>query len=57
MSDISAIASAVSATGSSSGTQLSIAVSVLGSAEQEMAKLASILMASLGVGQGVSTEA
>jgi hypothetical protein len=57
MSDISAIASAVSATGSSSGTQSSIAVSVLGSAEQEMAKLASILMASLGVGQGVSTEA
>lgn len=57
MSDVSAIASAVSATGSSNGTQASIAVSVLGSSEQEMAKLASILMASLGVGQGVSTEA
>jgi hypothetical protein len=57
MSDISAIASAVSATGASNGTEASIAVSVLGSTEQEMAKLASILMASLGVGQGVSTEA
>jgi hypothetical protein len=57
MSDISSISSAVAATSASSGTQSSIAVSVLGSAEQEMAKLANILMASLGVGQGVSTQA
>jgi hypothetical protein len=56
MSDVAAIASAVTAS-ATPGIQGQIAVSLLSSAEQEMAAVASILMASLGVGQGVSTEA
>lgn len=56
MSDTTAIASAVSAT-ATPGVQGSIAVSVLNSTEKQTAELARILMASLGVGQGVNTAA
>jgi hypothetical protein len=59
MSDISsvgAVDAAVGATGTA-GVQGSIAISVLSSTEQMMQHTASILLASLGLGQSVSTEA
>jgi len=59
MSDISsvgAIASAVGALGSA-GVQGSIAVSVLSSTEQALQQQTATLLASLGLGQSVSTEA
>jgi hypothetical protein len=59
MSDISSVGAVDAAVGAigSSGAQGSIAVSVLTSTEQMMQQTAAILMASLGLGQSVSTEA
>ena len=56
ISSVGAVDAAVAATGST-GVQGSIAVSVLASTEQMMQQAAATLLASLGVGQGVSLEA
>ncbi len=59
MSDISSVGAVDAAVGATSaaGTRGSIAISVLSSTEQMMQQTASILLASLGLGQSVSTEA
>ena len=56
ISSTGAVATAVGATGST-GLQGTIAVSVLSSTEQILQQQAATLLASLGLGQGVSTEA
>ena len=56
ISSTGAVATAVGATGST-GIQGSIAVSVLSSTEQALQQQAATLLASLGLGQSVSTEA
>lgn len=56
ISSAGAVATAVGATGTA-GIQGTIAVSVLSSTEQILAQTAATLLASLGLGQSVSTEA